>query len=76
MYNNATRCWSLQDADANVRRNVAQNDDTPAEVLSALAHDADDYVRSYVASNAADTPVEVLSALATDEDTDARASLA
>ena len=59
-----------------VRRNIASNDDTPVEVLSALAHDADDYVRSYVASNAADTPVEVLSALAHDADTDARASLA
>ena len=49
MYNNATRCWSLQDADANVRRNVAQNDDTPAEVLSALAHDADTDARASLA---------------------------
>jgi hypothetical protein len=59
-----------------VRRNIASDDDTPVEVLAALANDEDANVRSYVASNAADTPVEVLSALAHDADTDARASLA
>lgn len=32
-----------------VRRNIASNDDTPAEVLSALAHDADTDARASLA---------------------------
>ena len=47
--------------------NVASNRSAPAEALSALAKDEDEYVRGYVASNLS-TPAEALSALAKDED--------
>jgi hypothetical protein len=54
-----------QDADDGVRRYVASNPQTPAEMLAKLATDKNCYVRRCV-SKSANTPAEVLSALAHD----------
>jgi len=55
--------WLAHCADAQVRQAVAENEQTPAEVLSILAQDEDAGVQAFVASHAR-TPGEVLQALA------------
>lgn len=57
------RCWA------------ACNPNTPPDVLTALARDADVYVRYWVARNA-HTPKEALALLANDEDYRVRARIA
>ena len=53
------------------RKVVAYNSNTPAEVLTTLASDYDDYVRRHVARNS-NTPAKVLTTLSVDSHEDVR----
>ena len=55
----------ILNSDLEVRRNVARNPNTPADVLTELAKDSDCDVRRYAAGNP-NTPVDVLTELAKD----------
>lgn len=53
--------------DLEVRANVAENPNTPADVLTELAKDSNWHVRRYTAGNP-NTPLEVLFELTKDSD--------
>ena len=57
----------ILNSDYDVRRNVAENPNTPIDVLSELAKDSDYDVRCFVAENP-NTPIDVLTELAKDSD--------
>ena len=61
----------ILNSDLEVRRNVAGNPNTPADVLAELANDINWYVRCFVARNP-NTPAGVLTELAKDSDFDVR----
>jgi len=57
------------------KRELASNSSTPAETLTMLAKDGDEYVRQTVASNSS-TPAETLAMLANDSNSDVRWAVA
>ena len=65
----------ILNSDYDVRCFVAENPNTPADVLTELAKDSDWCVRRNVAENP-NTPIDVLTELAKDSDYDVRRNAA
>ena len=65
----------ILNSDYDVRVSVAENPNTPADVLTELAKDSDCDVRRYAAGNP-NTPADVLTELAKDSDWHVRISVA